>query len=378
MSFMVAEASGGEEWIPERIGVWEESHPGVKVEVVPIGWEDIPDKIPLQIQAKNAPDIYTIESLWLGKFANMPGGVVDLYEFMDDKLISTLVPAYKGGEIDGKMAALVWNPNPWVLVYNKELVRRAGVSGKPKDMDDFMRQVEEISALGPDIYGFGMQLAVEEYAADLLHIFTWQFGGDILDTSGRPAVTSSGTVKALELVKQAVDAKMIPFGEEVRNLRVMFTNDQIGFFFEGPWIAGVLDGLGMSRDEWNVASWPGNVQPASHMLCMSQQSKHKDLAWDLMKFIVTDETTTSKFFELTGLMPLVASQYDDPIYDNYYSKTFLDQMSRLQNPNVWGSKKKYEIEIAFMQEIQKILLGEGGVRPVLKELEGKLTEIIEE
>jgi ABC-type glycerol-3-phosphate transport system substrate-binding protein len=378
MSFMVAEASGGEEWIPERIGVWEESHPGVKVEVVPIGWEDIPNKIPMQIQAKNVPDIFTIESLWLGQFANMPGGVVDLYEFMDDAFISQLVPAYKGGEIDGKMAALVWNPNPWVLVYNKDLIRRAGVSGEPKNFDDFLQQVQAVSALGPDIYGFGMMLGVDDYSADTFHIVLWQFGGDLLDASGRPSVSSPGTINAVSTVKDGVDMGMIPFGEAVRNLRVLFTNGQIGFFFEGPWIAGVLDGLGMSRDEWNVASWPGAVQPASHMLCLSQQSKHKDLAWDLMKFIVTDETTTRKFFELTGLMPLVASQYDDPIYDNPYSKTFLDQMSRLQNPNVWGVKKKFEIEIAFMQEIQKILLGKGEVRTVLTELEDEIEEIIEE
>ena len=378
MSFMVAEASGGEEWIPERIREWEKGHPGVKVEVVPIGWEDIPDKIPLQIHAKNAPDIFTIESLWLGKFANMPGGVADLYEFMDDEFISKLVPAYKGGEIDGKMAALVWNPNPWVLFYNKELIRRAGVSGKPKDLDDFMRQVEAVGKLGPNIFGFGMMLGVDEYSADTFHIVLWQLGGDILDTSGRPYVASPGTIKSVKMVKDSVDMGMIPFGEEVRNLRVMFTNGQIGFFFEGPWIAGVLDGLGMSRDEWDVAQWPGDVQPASHMLCMSQQSKHKDLAWDLMKFIVTDETTTKEFFKLTGLMPLVESQYKDPIYDNPYSKTFLAQMSNLRNPNVWGSLKKFEIEIAFMEEIQKILLGKGETQKVMTELENELKDIIAE
>jgi len=297
---------------------------------------------------------------------------------MDDTFTSTLVPAYKGGEIDGKMAALVWNPNPWVLVYNKELVRRAGVSGSPKDFGDFLNQVEAVSGLGPDIFGFGMMLSVDEYAADTFHIILWQTGGDILDAGGRPAVTSPGTMRAIGLVKDGVDAGMIPFGEEVRNMRTMFAQGMVGFFFEGPWIAGVLDGTGMPRDEWDVASWPGDVQPASHMLCMSQQSEHKELAWDLMKFIVTDEVTTREYFKRTGLMPVVAAQYRDPVYDNHYSKTFLDQMSRLRNPNVWSSQKKFEIEIAFMEEIQKILLGRGEVREVLTRLEDELEDIIAE
>ncbi len=377
-SWMVAEASGGEEWLPERIAEWEKTHPGVKVEIIPLGWEDTPDKITMQIQANNAPDIFTIESLWLGKFGKMPNAVEDLNKYMDAEFTSTLVPAYKGGEIDGKMAGLVWNPNPWVLVYNKELVKKAGVSGQPKDFEDFLKQARAVSDLGTDIYGFGMMLAVDEYAADTFHIIMWQLGGDLLDASGNPVVNSSDTIEAVKLVQDGVDKQWIPFGEEVRNMRTLFTQGKVGFFFEGPWIAGVLDGEGMSRDAWDVTPWPGQVQPASHIFCMSQQSEHKDLAWDLMKFIVTDEATTKEYFKRTGLMPLVASQYEDPIYDNSYSKTFLAQMSNLRNPNVWGSQRKFEIEIAFMEETQRILLGGGDVEEVLNKLNDRLKDIIAE
>ena len=84
--------------------------------------------------------MFTIESLCLGKIAKMPGAVVDLNQYMDSAFTSKLVPAYKGGEMDGKMAGLVWNPNPWVLVYNKSLAAKAGVNGTPKDPTDFLDQ----------------------------------------------------------------------------------------------------------------------------------------------------------------------------------------------------------------------------------------------
>ncbi len=375
-SWMVAEASGGEEWIPERVKAWEQQHPNVSVEVVPLAWEDTPDKITLQVQANNAPDIYTIESLWLGKFAKMPGATVDLASYMTADFTSRLVPAYKGGELDGKMAGLVWNPNPWVLVYNKDLVRRAGVTGAPTDFNDFLRQGQAVAQLGSGVYGAGLQLGIDEYSADTFHIIMWQTGGDMLDSSGRPVVNSPGTVKAVNLVKEAVDAKEVPFGEDTRNLRTIFAAAQAGFMFEGPWIAGVLDGEGMSRDAWDVSAWPGPVQPASHILCLSEGSQHKDLAWDLMKFIVTDPTTTKEYFKRTGLMPLVKAQYDDPVYDNHYVKTFLSQMSQLRNPNVWSSPKKYEIEIAFMQAVQKVLLGQGQTQATMNELNGRIADII--
>jgi multiple sugar transport system substrate-binding protein len=376
-SWMVAEASGGEEWLPERIAYWESQNPGVKVEIVPIGWEDTPSKVTLQIQANNAPDVFTIESLWLGKFAKMPGAVVDLNQYMDYAFTSTLVPAYKGGEMEGKMAGLVWNPNPWVLVYNKSLAARAGVSGEPESPADFLSQAKKVHA-ATGAFGAGLMLDIDEYSADTFHILMWANGGDLLDAGLEPVVDSPGTVKTVRLVKDMIDRGVVPFGEEVRNLRTLFAKGQVGFFFEGPWIAGVLDGEGMSRDEWQVSPWPGEVQPASHILCLAEGSKHKDLAWDLMKFIVTDETTTKEYFKRTGLMPLVEEQYDDPIYDNHYSKTFLAQMSSLRNPNVWASQKKFEVEIAFMGDIQKILLGEGAVEPTLAELKDKIVRILAE
>jgi ABC-type glycerol-3-phosphate transport system substrate-binding protein len=375
-SWMVAEASGGEVWIPERVAAWEKSHPNVKVEIIPVAWEDTPTKYTLQIQGGTAPDVFTIESLWLGKFAKMPKATVDLKKYMDTAFTSQLVPAYKGGEMDGKMAGLVWNPNPWVLVFNKDLAARAGVDGAPKIAAEVYAQAEAIQKLGA--FGLGLQLSIDEYAADTFHILSWPDGGDILDAQLKPAASSAGMAKTVKNVKSLVDRGVVPFGEEVRNLRTLFAKDRVGFFFEGPWIAGVLDGEGMARDAWEVSPWPGDVQPASHILCMTEQSKHKDLAWDLMKFIVTDETTTKEYFKRTGLLPLIQAQYADPQYGSRYVKTFLSAMSRMKNPNVWASQKKFEIETAFMEGIQKILLGQGQVEATLKEVDAKIGQLLAE
>ncbi len=377
-SWMVAEQSGGEVWLPERIHEWEKSHPNVSVEVIPLGWEDTPDKITMQIQGRNAPDIFTIESLWLGKFAKMPGGVEDLGKYMDAAFTSKLVPAYKGGELDGKMAGLVWSPNPWVVVYNKSLMQKAGVSGTAKSFDDFVSQGKAVHALARDIYGIGLQLGVDEYSADTFHIVAWPNGGDLLDKSLKSAVNAPGTVKTVQTIKTLVDQKVVPFGEEVRNLRTLFAKGKVGFFFEGPWIAGILDGEGMTRDQWAVSAWPGDVQPASHILMLSQQSKNKPLAVDLMKFIVTDEVTTKEYFKRTGLLPMVKDQYKDAQYNSPYARTFLAQMDHLKNPNVWKSSKKYEVEIAFCQELQKILLGQGGVNETLNGLNAKIDDILKD
>jgi ABC-type glycerol-3-phosphate transport system substrate-binding protein len=56
-------------------------------------------------------------------------------------------------------------------------------------------------------------------------------------------------------------------------------------------------------------------------------------------------------------------------------RTFLSAMSRMRNPNVWASQKKFEIETAFMEGIQKILLGQGEVEATLKEVDAKIAQL---
>ena len=53
-------------------------------------------------------------------------------------------------------------------------------------------------------------------------------------------------------------------------------------------------------------------------------------------------------------------------------------MSNMRNPNVWASQKKFEVEIAFMEDIQKILLGEGAVEATLSGLKDKIAKILAE
>ena len=378
VSWMVAEASGGDEILPRKIAEWEAAHPGVEVEVIPLGWEETPDKITQQTISRNMPDIFTIESLWLGKFEGMPNCVEDLSSYFDSGFKTQLIPAYESGMMNGRMAGLLWNPNPMMIVYNKKLAREAGVSGTPESLEDWIAQAEKISALGDDIYGIGLQLGIDEYSADFFHILSWMNGADILDADGKPAVDSKEMIETVEMVKSLVDRKVVPFGEEVRNLRTQFAQGKIGFFIEGPWIAGVLDGEGMDRDDWATAAVPGAVTPCSHLLSMSAQSENKELAWDLMKYIVSEESLTREYFKGTGLMPVVADQYDDGVYDDGPTKTALASMAKVRNPNVWKSQKKYEIEIAFMETIQSVLLGQGEIKDSLYSLNKDIIELIAE
>jgi ABC-type glycerol-3-phosphate transport system substrate-binding protein len=187
----------------------------------------------------------------------------------------------------------------------------------------------------------------------------------------KPAASTPGTVKTVKLVKSLVDQGVLPFGEEVRNLRTLFAQDRIGFFFEGPWIAGVLDGEGMSRDAWQVSPWPGDVQPASHILCLTERSSTR--TWPGTWFIVTDETTT-KGTKRTGLH-LWWPNSTGPQYDSRYVKSF---RRYVRMTNVWASQKKFEIETAFMEGLQKILLNQGAVEATLQEVDAKFAQLLAE
>ncbi len=379
-SWMLAEASGGEKILPEKLKEWEAMHEGVTVEIVPLAWEDTPDKIVQQTIAKNMPDIFTIESLWLGKFESMPNCVEDLTPYLkgDPEFAAEIASAVDSGMMNGRMAALVWNPNPMFLVYNKRLAEQAGVSGNPTDLQDLLDQAQAISDLGDDVFGLGLQLGIDEYSADFFHIVSWMNNADMFNNDLQPVVNSPEMIETVNMVKRLVDTGVVPFGEEVRNLRTLFAQGKVGFFLEGPWITGVLDGMGMNSDDWGVVPVPGKSTPCSHFLAMSAQSEHKNLAWDLMKFITSDEELTSEYYLGTGLLPSIASYYEKDIYDNPAAKVSLEAMANLRNPNVWMLQKKTELEITCMQSIQSILLGMNSTEAELNALQMNLEEMIKE
>jgi multiple sugar transport system substrate-binding protein len=363
-NWMIAEAAGAVEsleWAEKR---FETLNPQVDIEMVPLSWEDTPVQLMLMMTAGNAPDVTLVDGSHIGQYVAQ-GGIQALDDFISPELKNGMLEAaYEHGVMKGKLYALCWNPNPEEITYNKGLLKKAGFESPPTTMDDLNEQVAKISQLAPDIYGILVISYIGTEPADWFHIWLWNFGGDMIDETGKIVCNEKGAVDAVTWFKGLTDKNYCPKGYNTREGRVLFSKDKIGLMVEGSWIRGILQELGMKDEQWALSTIPsspftgkiGATPHCDHMLVMSKQSKHKDVTYKWMEFIVSDPEFTRMYYQGTGLLPVMASAYEDDIYNTPFVRTCLEQMEVMKVPGIFAFPEKAALERFFMIGIQQVMM----------------------
>jgi ABC-type glycerol-3-phosphate transport system substrate-binding protein len=92
-SWMAAEVtSGGISVLQEAERKFEEMHPDIDIETVPLPYEETPDQLAIMIAAGNPPDITTVDVIWLEQLAAM-GGLEPLSGYFSEELLQDLFPS---------------------------------------------------------------------------------------------------------------------------------------------------------------------------------------------------------------------------------------------------------------------------------------------
>jgi multiple sugar transport system substrate-binding protein len=375
-SWMAAEVtSGGISVLQEAEKKFEEMNPDIDIETVPLPYEETPDQLAIMIAAGNPPDITTVDVIWLEQLAAM-GGLEPLSAYFSEDLLKDLFPSSVDlGKAQGDQYALVWNDNPNLLCYNRVLLEKAGFNPDqpPSTMDDFNQAIAAISGLGEDILGIELNMSKDSFSADYLHPWLWNFGAEVFNPDGEIILNNAAGVEAVEWVNSLVKNKYMDPGLGIREIRVIFAQEKLGFMLEGPWIRGILRGLNPRQEEfdkdWALAPIPkgsaipndvpyGYSNPSSHMLVLSKDSKNKEAAWKYMEFLISDPEITKTYYQDTGLMPTRISLLNDPIYkDDPFVRQVLNQTEYMKKPLGWGPRwgRVGEIAMAAVQEV--VLMG---------------------
>ena len=95
-----------------------------------------------------------------------------------------------------------------------------------------------MAALGKDdsgntIYGLGLPTGKVAHTGTVFNGIFYAFGGHFVDGDGNVDLNNEGNVAALTWTKELVDAKVIPAGLEIKDLRGLFASGQIGIIFDG-------------------------------------------------------------------------------------------------------------------------------------------------
>jgi multiple sugar transport system substrate-binding protein len=244
------------------------------------------------------------------------------------------------GKVDGKLYGLAFNASSPIMMYNVELVKKAG--GDPDHMPDTWDGVLELAKKikatgGPDVAGLAYN--VNDWPdVWLYHAMILQAGGTVVDGKKVPLGGPDLGVKVLDRFRRFVSEAGMPLINWDQS-RQQFIAGKIGIFFDTPARMRQVTDLIGSKFTLRSTTFPidnkakgGLPTGGNAAIITTHDPKKQKAAWEFIKF-ETGPIAQKIVVETTGYLPtnLLATgpDYLGPFYaQNPNFRTVSLQMDR--------------------------------------------------
>lgn len=251
-----------------------EANKDVKIETSTQPYAQYLDQLLIAAAAGNTPDVAHIKKEWLPQFLAL-GAVKAIGTALPQEVLADYNPsAVESISVDGEMKALPWFSNTYCLLYNKELIEKAGITELPKTWNELLEAAYKVSALGKDengnkIYGLAFPDSELE-AGEGYNVFPalWANGGDFQDASGKINLTDAAAIKTYTEIQKLFVDEVSPFGGSFKDLRNLFGQGTIGFYWDLEATISASAAAAPDADKFyenlGVMVIPGGSSPEGH------------------------------------------------------------------------------------------------------------------
>lgn len=270
-------------------------NPDIKIEVTTVPYPEYQQRLLTAVQGGNAPDIATLDQIWVGAFAKA-GAVADLTEQAKTAGLSRdgfFGGAWDSAVLDGKLYGIPFNVDVWQFsFYNKALLDAAGID--PASLGTFeglKAAAEKLTADGK--FGVGLFGHKGEDTVVVGDSFIFSNGGKILNDDGSCALTEAPAVEALAYLQSLT--KFAPGGilnASSGDMRELFLNGSLAIEF---WPALEQPTLQKSKLDWGFVNGtaPEGKTPVGTFggwnLAIFESSPNKEAAWKFVQFMVRED-----------------------------------------------------------------------------------------
>jgi multiple sugar transport system substrate-binding protein len=256
------------------------------------------------------------------------------------------------------------------LHYNDAYFKERGLDGPPKAIDDLLDHARKLTFTRPDgakVYGWGFEADNYTHVVMLARAYE----GDFITDDYKCVTEAPGMVKALTLLKTMYAEGLIP-----KNITAMKQNDLITATQSGQ-IAMTYFPFGRTVlfNDPKSSKFPGSFKLALPIVSKSmlasgelvsiaefwsmmipKNSRHKDLAWSLMREISTRENTVKA--AINGNGSVRASAYSDARLIEKVPYAALEaQALKAARVPMPAFNKAAEVKDVFVEEMQAAMLG---------------------
>ena len=301
------------EVVAQLVRDFEREHPGVHVRVQQIPWSAAHEKLLTAHVGGALPDMAAMGNTWVPEMVTL-GALAPLDSLVRQSSDMDSTGHFPGiwatNVVDGGLYGIPWYVDTRVLFYRRDILARAGYARMPETWPEWREAMRAITrVMGPRHYA--IYLPLNEWPPQV--ILGLQQGSPLVTPEGYGAFADSSFMRAFAfLVSLYRDGLAPPVSNtEVANLYQEFARGTFAMYITGPWNIGEFRRRlpAAMQQAWTTAPLPGPTGPASGVsvaggcsLVVFRSSRHRALAWELMRFLSRPDVQV-RFYRLTGDLP---------------------------------------------------------------------------
>lgn len=303
---------------------FETKHPNITLEYVTAPYDQILNTVINMAGGGDKVDIFLGETSWTPTVEES-GLAVPVKNIVGDQMVADVLPGVaKAHMIDGELYALPLYMTPFVLFYNKDLFKEAGLDPDtpPKTYDEMLPMAEKLSKLktkdGNAVYAFGQTTASVAISGTALTSMVYNFGGRVLNDDGTLATDNAAFKDAFNMLKTLDDKKYNPQNAKLKDLRNLFALGQLAMYYDQSWGFSGIQSINPDAANFTATAAPlsggagkGESVVSSHCLfLMDNGDARKKASAILIKELINADTLGDFMSKVNLAYPAYTSMKD--------------------------------------------------------------------
>ncbi|MDR2480476.1 MAG: extracellular solute-binding protein [Treponema sp.] len=296
---------------------FEKQYPHITIEWISAPYGEITNQVINMAGGGDKADMLFGEISWVPTLEDA-GLAVPVDTILSASYLSDFYPNILDGfKISGKVYGIPLYISPYVLYYNKDIFKKAGLDPDkpPATYDEMLKMAEKIAPLKSDdgnkIYAFGQTTASVPVSGSSLTAMAYNFGGELLNTSGALSIDNDGFRQAFETLRDLYKKGYNPENARLKDLRNLFALGQLAMYYDQSWGFNGVQSINAGAVNFTASAPPlaggkgkgDSILQAHCFILMDNGAAKREAVRLLVEYIITEKVLGDYMANITPAYP---------------------------------------------------------------------------